>query len=364
MEHIPLHRIVLTGGPCGGKTTALSHITDRFRSLGYNVYVVPEMATTFILGGINPRELQGESYFRFQLSLTKAQLAMEDSFLESARASGKPSLIIYDRGTMDSAAFMTPTMWQALMDENGWSLVGLRDKRYDAVIHLTSAAVGATEFYTLATNKARSESMGEAAQLDASIREAWLGHPHLRIIDNYDDFNLKLKRVLAAISNVVGIPEPVENERKFLVKKIHPLTCRAETVDIEQVYLLSNDGVARIRKRGQHGFFTYTYTVKKYLAPGKNVELERAISGREYINLLAQKDPTRLPIIKRRTCFLWGNQYYELDCFAGHREGLVVLEAELEDDQDQLTLPPFLEIDREVTQDRNYSNFELAKEKC
>lgn len=359
--NFPLHRIVLTGGPCGGKTTALSHITDRFQSLGYKVYVMPEMATTFILGGVNPRELEGENYFRFQSALTKAQLALEDSFLESAKASNKPSIIIYDRGTMDSAAFMTPATWQALMDENNWNIVSLRDKRYDAVIHLTSAAVGATEFYTLATNKARTETIDESAALDNSIREAWIGHPHLRIIENNNDFSIKLKKVIAAISHVVGIPEPVENERKFLVRRVHPIICKSETVDIEQTYLISNEGVTRVRKRGQNGFFTYTYTVKKFLAPGKNIELERSISGREYINLLNQADSTRLPIVKKRTCFLWENQYFELDCFKGAREGLVILEAELEEDDDKITLPPFLEIEKEVTQDRQYSNFELAK---
>ncbi|HVI40798.1 MAG TPA: AAA family ATPase, partial [Anaerovoracaceae bacterium] len=77
-----IHRIVLTGGPCGGKTTALSFITDRLRSLGYNVFVVPEAATLFILGGT---QLNIESDFvrmQTQGALTKAIIALEDSFTE------------------------------------------------------------------------------------------------------------------------------------------------------------------------------------------------------------------------------------------------------------------------------------------
>ena len=112
----PVHRIVLTGGPCGGKTTALSHITDRFKSLGYNVYVVPETATTFILGGVNIGELAEDQYVRFQTALTRTQMAMEDSFLELARAASRPALVVYDRGTMDASAFMSPVMWQAVLN--------------------------------------------------------------------------------------------------------------------------------------------------------------------------------------------------------------------------------------------------------
>ena len=40
-----LHRIALTGGPCGGKTTALTRLRDRFQSLGWRVFLVPETAT-------------------------------------------------------------------------------------------------------------------------------------------------------------------------------------------------------------------------------------------------------------------------------------------------------------------------------
>ncbi len=355
-----IYRIVLTGGPCGGKTTALSHIQDRFQSLGYKVYIVPELATTFILGGINPRQLSPKQYFQFQLELLKSQLKLEDSFIELANNSETPTLVVCDRGTMDSSAFTTPEMWQALLDDHNYNVVSLRDKRYDAIIHLSSAAVNTPEFYTLANNKARSESIKEAATLDLKIKEAWLGHPHLRVIDSCDDFNIKLKKVLRAVSNVIGAPEPIENERKFLVKKINDIPCKTETVEIEQTYLLSTEGIARIRKRGQQGSYSYTYTVKKFLAPGKNIELERTISGREYLNFLNQQDPERLSIVKKRTCFLWKNQYYELDQFLNPHPGLILLEAELEDEE-SVSLPEFLEIEKEVTDDLEYSNFKLAK---
>ena len=45
---MPVHKIVVTGGPCGGKTTALSRIKIELSRLGYTVLVVPESATQLI----------------------------------------------------------------------------------------------------------------------------------------------------------------------------------------------------------------------------------------------------------------------------------------------------------------------------
>ena len=44
-------RILLTGGPCAGKTTALASISQDLTQLGYKVLVVPEAATIFMKGG-------------------------------------------------------------------------------------------------------------------------------------------------------------------------------------------------------------------------------------------------------------------------------------------------------------------------
>lgn len=42
-------KIVLTGGPCGGKTSALNQIIEHFTALGYQVFAVPEIATIFLM---------------------------------------------------------------------------------------------------------------------------------------------------------------------------------------------------------------------------------------------------------------------------------------------------------------------------
>ena len=49
-----LSKIVITGGPCAGKTTAMSWIQNTFAQKGYTVLFVPETATELITGGVAP----------------------------------------------------------------------------------------------------------------------------------------------------------------------------------------------------------------------------------------------------------------------------------------------------------------------
>ena len=49
-----IRKIVITGGPCAGKTTAMSWIQNEFSKLGYTVLFVPETATELISGGVAP----------------------------------------------------------------------------------------------------------------------------------------------------------------------------------------------------------------------------------------------------------------------------------------------------------------------
>jgi putative protein kinase ArgK-like GTPase of G3E family len=47
----PITRIVLTGGPCAGKTTALSELSEGLFQMGFKVLLVPEAATVMKKGG-------------------------------------------------------------------------------------------------------------------------------------------------------------------------------------------------------------------------------------------------------------------------------------------------------------------------
>lgn len=61
-------KLVLTGGPCGGKTTGQTRLATFFENLGWKVYRVPETANILLSGGVNFAELTAEAAEKFQVS--------------------------------------------------------------------------------------------------------------------------------------------------------------------------------------------------------------------------------------------------------------------------------------------------------
>ena len=51
-KKVEIAKIVITGGPCAGKTTALARIEQDLSEKGYHVFIVGESATELIKGGI------------------------------------------------------------------------------------------------------------------------------------------------------------------------------------------------------------------------------------------------------------------------------------------------------------------------
>jgi len=70
------------------------------------------------------------------------------------------------------------------MDDLNMNVVSMRDNRYDAVLHMVTAADGASKFYAALTNEARYESVSEAINKDKKLREAYMGHKNWVMIDN------------------------------------------------------------------------------------------------------------------------------------------------------------------------------------
>lgn len=360
MQH-RISKIVLTGGPCAGKTTALARIVEHFAGMGYHVYTVPEAATLFAGAGVDFLTKDNDLFLESERQLLAFQMELEDRMERIAAQQHGPALIVCDRGTMDLKAYMTEAQWQQLLAEGSFSLVGLRDARYDAVIHMATAAKGAEQYYTLANNAARSETPEAACAIDDKLIAAWTGHPHLRVVGNDCTFDEKMGRVLREIAHVLGVPQPIEIERKYLVEQVADIP-GANTCDILQTYLLPIDGQEkRLRRRGQDGHYVYFLTKKIRLGPDRSYEHEQQISEKRYTELLTQANPEKQPIHKQRTCFVWQNQYFELDCFLQPRMTHLLLEIEDAASPDEVHMPPFLKVIEDVTGNPDYSNSNIAR---
>ena len=356
-------KIVVTGGPCAGKSTAMSWIQNAFTQMGYTVLFIPETATELITGGVAPWTCATNG--DFQKCLLRLQLEKEKVFELGAKTMDAAKvLIVCDRGALDNKAYMDGLEFATVLDYLDTNEIELRDT-YDAVFHLVTAARGAEEFYTTANNSARTESIQEAAEIDDKLISAWTGHPHLRVIDNSTNFEEKMRRLIAEISSFLGEPEPYEIERKFLIeypdiKWLESIpNCRR--IEIIQTYLKSDkDEEVRVRQRGLEGHYIYYQTIKRKVSELKRVEIERRLSQSEYLRLLMNADTTRRQIRKDRYCLTYDNQYFEIDVFPFWQDRAIA-EIELSDENAAITFPKEIKVIREVTDDESYKNAALAK---
>ena len=356
-------KIVITGGPCAGKTTAMSWIQSNFTKLGYTVLFVPETATELITGGVAPWTCG--SNMEYQKCQMQLQLEKEKIFEQGALTMpGEKILIVCDRGTLDNKAYLTELEFAYIMENLKCNEVELRD-RYDAVFHLVTAAKGAEKFYTTANNSARTENEEQAVILDDKLIAAWTGHPHFRIIDNATDFEDKMKRLISEISAFLGEPEPYEIERKFLIEYPDIMELEkmpnCQRVEIIQTYLKSREGEeTRVRQRGIDGDYIYFQTTKKKVTNLKRVEVERRLSKDEYLRLLMDADPACRPIRKTRYCLTYDNQYFEIDVYP-FWEHQAIVEIELNDENCEIRFPKEIKVIKEVTEDETYKNASLAR---
>lgn len=356
-------KIVITGGPCAGKSTAMSWIRNAFRQKGYNVLFVSETATELITGGVAPWTCA--SNVEYQKCQVEMQLTKERLYLQAAETMpDEKILVVCDRGVMDNRAYMSREEFDEVLKALHGEEVAWRDS-YDAVFHLVTAANGAEKYYTDANNAARYESVEEAIALDDRLIAAWTGHRHLRIIDNSTGFEEKMRRLATEIAVFLGEEHPYEMERKYLIEypdiewlESNPLCHR---VDIDQTYLKSCDGEEiRVRRRGENGNYIYYETHKRPFGGMKRMSTEKRLSRPEYRRLLKNADPACRTIHKKRYCLTYDTQYFEIDIYP-FWDDKAILEIELRDENADIRFPKEIKVLKEVTDDPAYKNAALAR---
>ena len=156
-----------------------------------------------------------------------------------------------------------------------------------------------------------------------------------------------------------------EIERKFLIRRPAAawLEANCQGSDIIQTYLKTETPghSDRVRRRAGKNGVVYTHTVKRRISDLRREEQEREISEAEYRALLQRADPERRSIEKRRYVLAYEGKEFEIDVHPFWQDR-AVMEVELTDEMEPVTLPPEIEIIKEVTQDRRYTNAALARE--
>ena len=155
-----------------------------------------------------------------------------------------------------------------------------------------------------------------------------------------------------------------EIERKYLIRRPAAawLEENCEASDIIQTYLKADapGHSHRVRRRAGKNGVVYTHTVKRRITDLRREEQEREIDKAEYTALLQRADPERQVIEKRRYVLPYGGKDFEIDVYPFWQDK-AVMEIELTDETEPVTLPPEIEIIKDVTADRRYTNAALAK---
>ena len=192
-----MRTIVMTGGPCGGKSTVLSALREEF---GLKLALVPEVATMLLGSGFPApgKDLPWceEWQAAFQSAVLPLQAAIEDAVALAAKTNGA-GLLVCDRGILDGAAY-TPGGVSEFTRKYGVDPAAALT-RYTAIIHLESLAVVDPSRYGTTGNENRFEPLARAQELETSTREAWVAHPRHIIIDGRRGIEGKIAQVIGIV---------------------------------------------------------------------------------------------------------------------------------------------------------------------
>ena len=194
MNDIHRCRVVLTGGPGGGKTTA----ADLFRrELGEQVVIVPEAATLLYQGGF-PRSNELKVRQATQRAVYHVQRNLED--IQAAHYQSR--VLLCDRGTVDGAAYWPsePTGFFEHLE----TTLERELARYDAVVFFETAAVGGISIES--GNPIRNETNDQAIALDKRLKDLWSQHPRFNFIKHESSFLHKISSALKIMGAIVADP--------------------------------------------------------------------------------------------------------------------------------------------------------------
>lgn len=104
------YKIVLTGGPCGGKTESIQFLSDKLIEQHYSVKIIDETANSLLKLGYMPSV--NISIFDFQNLLFKIQ------FLKEYISEGKSKVLLCDRGLFDGKVYIDNNDFKKILELN------------------------------------------------------------------------------------------------------------------------------------------------------------------------------------------------------------------------------------------------------
>lgn len=312
-------KIVLTGGPCAGKTTALNTIKKYLLENNIPVITVPETATELILN--DHRILGSETVYKFQSLVLRKQLSKEkiaEDYIKDIKKPLGKCVIIFDRGIVDNKAYLNnKNEFKQLLLEQNLTEIEVLDS-YDMVLNLLSLATCKVEAYNYC-NKARMESIEEAIEVDKKTSQAWIAHRNLKIIDSSISLEEESKVIIKYIKEILsGIT--TKTIRKFIVDNELSNYNIYDNSNSEKLYITDyfiegeNNNYNYVLSKRQYGVGTsYIYSVYCENNNERNILIDKQISKEEFFELMIGSK-LQDKKVREEICFYENRQKYTL-CF-------------------------------------------------
>ena len=185
-----MQKIVLTGGPSGGKTTALSILKEKF---GKKIALVQEAATLIYSGGFPRTDNSPIHIVHAQNIIFYTVHQLE----ELAQKTSDATLMVCDRGSIDGAVYWPygpEDFFKAMHTSLEAELA-----RYDAVIHLSPPP---EKDYYQATN-VRTENLQQAFEIDDKILKIWEKHPNRLVVPREKHYFEKAEIIKNFVENLL-----------------------------------------------------------------------------------------------------------------------------------------------------------------
>jgi len=284
-----VYKIVLTGGPCAGKTKILGSLSKELEKLGYYVIVVPETASEYIRNKVIPNDTNRKHTLMFQDLMLCTQYVKEESSENYAEfiKDKHEVVILYDRAIMDNRAYLNQEDYDNLLKKYDINQLKLLDK-YDLVIDLISTATAKKESYEL--NDTRTEPIELASARDKLTSLAWLLHRNLKVIKPTEELDDKKEIVLCYINNLLtnnqkneSVTIEVDKEKMNYDRYDDN---NSKTINIKRVYLnnmRNTESNYILNKRQYNGQVSYVLDkINKDV-----IESSNPISREEYIETIS-----------------------------------------------------------------------------
>lgn len=181
------YKIVLTGGPCGGKSDSIEFLSKKLLEQEYSVKIVEETANSLLKLGYIPSV--NISTFDFQNLLFKIQ------FLNEYMSEGKSNILLCDRGLFDSKVYIGNDDFQRILNLNK-----VEEKEvfltYDSALYFRSISY---EYPDEFSKKRIYESPEVGRIRDERCKEIWIDKIVSCNYDNLDGFENKQKMIYLAL---------------------------------------------------------------------------------------------------------------------------------------------------------------------